>query len=293
MKNEWEQLPFLLRLIDDPSPTVREKVATRLRELGTSAKRNIWQEIEAVELSLSPTQRHALREALAPDEKTARRSAVPAAWPQWLQHKTENERLEAAFAWLAHWRHGDDGDERLHAALDELAREYLSQGGIADPEELSVFLFDERGFAGAPAEEYYLPQQSDLLAVIQSRRGLPLSLAAIFILVGWRLDVIIYGCNFPGHFLTRAPIPGAAPASYHEQDLIFDPFHGGRILPPEEVAALRKVAPHELSTPAPAATIIARVLLNLANAFHHQNDAAGREQVLTLWKQLEAALPRK
>lgn len=272
-------MPFLLRLLDDPSANVREKISARLCEMGDE----VWLHIEEQQLPLSPAQRHMLREILA--SGTPR--TVVAGWPDWLALRGENEKLEAAFCWLATREWGEGADTRLRSALDGLARDYLFGGGMADPEELSHFLFQERNLAGAPAEEYYDPRHSDLLYVIESGQGLPISLCCIFMLVGWRLDISIYGCNFPGHFLVRAPLMHGEAS---EEDLLFDPFNAGRILSVEEVAALRKVAPDELSTPATAHAIIARVLRNLANAYYQRKEEEPTREVLALLARLEEAV---
>jgi regulator of sirC expression with transglutaminase-like and TPR domain len=269
---DWSQLPFLLRLMDDPSPAVRAKIAERLRTYGDE----VWSYLAENDVALTAAQRHALREILA------RRPQSPATsqWPDWLRLRGENERLEAAFGWLSRRNHNGDSDEQLRKSLDRLAHAYLQQGGSADPEELSTFLFTEYGLQGAEGEDYLNPRASDLLCVLEDRRGLPISLACIFALTGWRLDIAIYGCNFPGHFLARAPL---TPGEASEDDLIFDPYNRGRVLRADETRALRKAAPQALCTPASAREIIARVLRNLANAHyqrHQQNEAREVLQLL-------------
>jgi hypothetical protein len=273
----WNELPFLLRLMDDASPAVRAKVRARLCARGEK----IWPHIEAQNISISPAQRHALREMLA----GAPRWALISRWPDWLQLESENEKIEAAFAWLCDQRSSGNG-ALMREALDDLTHQFLQSGGGGDPEELGAFLFQERRLRGASPDEYYSPQNCDLLEVLRSGKGLPISLACVFILVGARLDITIYGCNFPGHFLARAPL---WPDHLSEDDLVFDPFNGGRILTREEVAALAKAAPHELSTPASARAIIARVLQNLANAHRQAQEEERVHEVLSLLRQLENA----
>src|SRR5690606_27028838 len=111
---------------------------------------------------------------------------------------------------------------------------------------------------------YYSPLNSNLVAVLERGHGIPISLTAIFMLVGQRLGIPIHGCNFPGHFLARTE--GA------DGDIwLFDCFEGGRLLSRAEVATLQKAAPGELEEAAPASLMIARVLRNLANAFYHND----------------------
>ncbi len=60
---------------------------------------------------------------------------------------------------------------------------------------------------------------------------------------------------------------------------------------PDEVVALRKAAPHEMSMAATAREIIARVLRNMANAHFQNHDTGATREVLALLAALENAPP--
>ena len=271
-----QNLPFLLRLMDDASPVVREKIAAQLRAIGAA----VWPEIERRQLTLTSDQRVLLETILATGD-------TPASWLDWLELERENEKLEAAFCWLARHNAGNlspPADVQLRQSLDALAREYLLLGGAPDPEELSAFLFVEKELSGASGDSFYAPENSDLRMVLQNRRGLPISLVSIFILVGARLDIEIFGCDLPGHFMARAPF-----GDDDEADLIFDCFDAGRVLAPAEVYVLRLSAPQALNAPARARDIIARVMRNYATAYHVAGNQANTLLYLDLLQQLEEA----
>lgn len=290
------QLPFLLRLLDDPSPVVQERITLRLRECGEQ----VWPEIERLSLSLTPAQERALKKILAPAEVLKIQNSNY--FLDWLQLSDENERLEAAYGWLAREHWGPQLGAQLHSELDRLASEYLEYTGTPDPKTLAVFLFEEKGLCGAEPENFYDPAHSELLSVIQNGYGLPISLACIFILIGHRLGLKIVGCNFPGHFMARAPFqnPSSEQLSLlgeqlsfldldSQTDLVFDCYHGGRVLSSVEIEALRKTAEFELRYPASAVAIISRVLHNLATAYHTQSDYQRTLDFLELRKQLKIA----
>jgi len=86
--------------------------------------------------------------------------------------------------------------------------------------EISRLLFEEEGFRGN-AEAYYDPRNSFLNDVLDRKLGIPITLAIVFVEVGWRLGLPLHGVNFPGHFLVR--YEGEA------LRLLIDPFHGGQI----------------------------------------------------------------
>lgn len=285
---DLSQLPFLIRLVDDPSPAVRDKVTRVLRAFGPQLSSHI----QALELTLSPQQKAALSRLVAADE-----ASIRSAWTNWVNtsqrtQMSEHQKLEAALDLLARWQsgRGESGERapRLRTLLDNLAEDFLDRDGTPDPEELSQFLFGDidsgaKGIVGAPAEDYYNPLNSNLVWAIENAQGLPITLACLFMLVGDRVDLTIHGCSFPGHFLARVREDG--------QDWLFDPFNGGRMLSPNEVAALRKVAPREMSEPPSAVDIVTRVLHNLVNAYRQIDDEIHLAFVLELLNDLHSARP--
>lgn len=286
-------LPFLLRLVDDKSPVVRAKVARELAAFGPRLHRDI----EELGLSLSREQQELIDEITgqAPIEDD---DAFRAVWTSWLESNDEHARLEEALNMLAHWQMQSQIETArapsLASLLDELAADFKSSGRDISPQEMSVWLFSRAGrnLRGAAPDGVYNPQHSNLIYVIQERRGTPISLACVFILVGGRLGLEISGCNFPGHFLARA-----RPASYDDlvsmhgeeagRDLIFDCFNGGRVLSPGESAALRKAEPQAMTVAAPAIAIVARVLRNLVVAFEQTGSLDKARFMISLLSDLE------
>ena len=79
------------------------------------------------------------------------------------------------------------------AELDRLAAEAGRSAA-----EVAAYL-QRLGFAGA--DDYYRVANSSLVAVLQSRRGIPISLAMVLIGVAERCGLTAVGINFPQHFL--------------------------------------------------------------------------------------------
>jgi regulator of sirC expression with transglutaminase-like and TPR domain len=269
------QLPFLLRLIDDPSPVVHDKVSRALRSFGPTLPMHI----EELGLELTARQRLALDKLLAVDD-----AAFRTAWLNWVNNTrrtqlSDTRRLEAGLDLLARWQLGREHPTRLRELLDGLAEEFLARDAMPRAEDLSHFLFEEKGLLGAPAEDYYNPLNSNMVWAIENGQGLPITLACIFILVGERVDLNIRGCNFPGHFMART--------REEQQDLVFDCFNNGRLLSARELAALRKVAPHELETPPNAVEVVTRVLHNLIKAYRQTDEEVKLQFVYSLLTDLQ------
>jgi regulator of sirC expression with transglutaminase-like and TPR domain len=276
------QLPFLIRLIDDKSPRVREKVAAQLRALGPALETEIIHQA----IPLSPEQRVLLDEIAQLDADVVLRKQ----WISWLDSHadTEVDRLEAALSLLARWQAGDEYSLSLRELLDDVADEYLRSGWPLEPDSLAQWLFTDLGknLHGASPESLYNPRYSNLLEVLENGRGIPISLASVFILVGHRVGLEIGGCNFPGHFLARARTEDAEGNGH---DLFFDCFGGGRILEEHEVAALYKAAPGAMSQSAPALAMVARVLRNLVMAYEQTGSIDKVRLMLELLGELEQA----
>jgi hypothetical protein len=90
---------------------------------------------------------------------------------------------------------------------------------------LSSFVFDKLGFQGNSAC-YYCEENSLLPNVVESRRGIPISLTLVAVLIAARAGMKVDGVNLPGHFIAR------------HGDVFFDPFHGGRILEPGDIRSV-------------------------------------------------------
>lgn len=271
MLPDKSQIPHLIKLIDDPSPTIRAKIAEQLRLMGWS----VWQEVETQQVALTDNQKLLLDEILRAFDN----ATLTHAWRHWRHLDEETERLEEAYALLADWQLGRGSGERMRRLLDGLAHEFLEGGFVPHPKSLCHFLFNEKGLAGAISEDYYNPLNSNLVYTLETGYGIPITLAAIFILVGRRMGLTIEGCNYPGHFLAHS----------HDgrREYFFDCFDGGRVLGSAETMAIRKAAPGEVGKPATAVQIIARVLRNLASAYYQAGDNEKARFMLSLRSDLE------
>jgi regulator of sirC expression with transglutaminase-like and TPR domain len=91
--------------------------------------------------------------------------------------------------------------------LDEMATEVRALMGRRVSGEdavktLNRYLFIEQGFRGN-TKNYYEADNSYLNRVIDRRTGIPISLSIIYLSVGRRLGLPLYGIGMPGHFLVK------------------------------------------------------------------------------------------
>ncbi|MEE9186520.1 MAG: transglutaminase-like domain-containing protein [Bacteroidota bacterium] len=256
-----KQLPYLLKLLDDDSLLVREIVLKELASFGPALEEELARQGASPHIYRIP-----VIQTILEDQN---RIWVKKRWSSWFRLKEDRQRLEAALNLIAQFQNGKSYPVKLKSLLDELAREYDSTYKNRDARVLSNFLFKVKRLEGARSD-YYNPLNSNLVHVIEEKRGIPITLACIYILVGHRLGLNIRGVNFPGHFLARASIG--------KRKIIVDCFNGGRFLDEGELAKLKNAVPividHITRLECDARTIIGRVLRNLINAYHRANNEA-------------------
>jgi regulator of sirC expression with transglutaminase-like and TPR domain len=149
---------------------------------------------------------------------------------------------------------------------------------------LNEFLFGDLGFSGN-ADDYYDPRNSYLNEVIDRRRGIPITLAVLYLEIGRRIELPLQGVSFPGHFLVRLPMRGGT--------LVLDPFSGGapqseaelrerlkRVIPRQAMggwkdaargAALAELPLDPFLAPASNRQILARLLRNLKGVYRQKD----------------------
>lgn len=82
---------------------------------------------------------------------------------------------------------------------------------------LNHFFYHELGFAGN-VNDYYDPDNSYLHRVLSTRRGIPISLAVIYMELAQQIGLNMKGISFPGHFLMKLSVQSG--------DIVLDPFNG-------------------------------------------------------------------
>jgi regulator of sirC expression with transglutaminase-like and TPR domain len=82
---------------------------------------------------------------------------------------------------------------------------------------LNQFFFQELGFAGN-VNHYFDRANSDMAEVLRSRRGIPISLAVLYLELASHAGLDAHGVSFPGHFMVKLRLPMGA--------VMIDPFTG-------------------------------------------------------------------
>ena len=174
------------------------------------------------------------------------------------------------------------------AELDAMAHELrrgLRGSLTARVDRLCHYLYHELGFHGN-AVEYYDPRNSYFNEVLDRRLGIPISLSAVAMAIGQRAGLTIVGVALPGHFVVKA--------TAGTQEILFDPFHGGRRLTVQDCATLVEQATGEpwdraetALQPALLGTMVVRMLSNLKAIHLRSREFTRAVKVLKRLRQLQ------
>ncbi len=178
----------------------------------------------------------------------------------------------------------------VEAYLSELsgmaheATRYLRGDLPARVTGLCRYLFHEMGFRGN-VQEYYDARNSYFNQVLERRTGIPITLSAVAMALGARAGLEIHGIGLPGHFVVKAVD--------RESEVIFDPFHGGRLLTTQQCETLVEQATSKafkitpgLLEPIPVGWMVHRMLANLKGVYLRENDYPRAIRVIERIRQL-------
>ena len=135
---------------------------------------------------------------------------------------------------------------------------------------LNRYFFEELGFAGN-VNDYHDPANSYVPDVLARRRGIPITLALLYMEIAGQIGLHAEGVSFPGHFLVKMRLP--------QGEVVIDPFTGqslSRSDLQERLDMVRDALEVPLGLflqPASPRAIIGRMLRNLQQIHQGGGDA--------------------
>jgi len=258
-----EREEALIGLLDDPSPVVQEALAAEFKRMGREAIPILQRAAREGDKEAREQANQLLKGLVDPDPSRMLVELI-----RGLRYDLEtglfliNRVINPAVQILP-----------LKEGLDIMARR-CRELGVAQmtPRErcklINRVLFHEYGFRGN-TEDFEDPLNSCIEAVFRRRKGLPITLSAIYILVAQRMGMELEPISLPGHFMVGC-FAGSEP-------LYIDPFERGRFRALDEVRELlesRHISPefHHIA-PVPVGEVLCRVCRNLVAHFDNRNAA--------------------
>jgi len=270
------ELATLGRLLDDPSPVVRQAVLAKLKSAGLPGV--LWLEALTKDEALSAHARALLTDLRTPE----------AAAHAFLAHiRDPHGDLEGACLLLERATDPSLADDAYSEELDRLAAR--TRELIAEPLDvrgkcrlLCRVIFGEEGYRGA-RENFAIPASSLLSQVIRTRRGIPISLCLVFLFVARRLGLPVEPVGLPGRFMVGV-FRGREP-------FYVDCYEGGAFRTQAEVRLLlldnQLPADEAFLRPVTTRQTLARCARNLVSQFEAQGDDRSSRLFLTFVHAME------
>lgn len=245
----------LLALLSDESPRVFQPVRSRLKAMGKAA----FPALRRATRSDDPLLRARARGILSGHEREqAARKLV-----RYALHSQHS--LPEALARLD--RFIDPGLDsrpyrRVMAAMGSEVKKRLRRRGSHPAEILSEYLFGDRGFTGTE-DRSPVPGHASLARTIESRRGMPLVLCALYAEVAKEANLQVDLLPVPGHVVVLVHQDGG--------NQIVDPFGDGELIEKEHIMGYLEAnnlpLQDEWLVPAPSTAMFLRHTLNTAACF--------------------------
>jgi regulator of sirC expression with transglutaminase-like and TPR domain len=194
-----ERRAALVSLLADDDPGVYQAIRQKILSLGPAVAG--W--LRPYTLSREPVLRRRAQEIVRHFDRQAADNSFLGFC---LKHGEEFD-LEAGAWLLAQTQYPDINTEAYAALLDSFASDLRLRFGPGDEPRkilgaLNQYLFAELGFAGNETN-YYDPENSYLNRVIDQRKGNPINLCLVYLLLARRLHLPVAGIGLPGHFVCR------------------------------------------------------------------------------------------
>lgn len=265
----------IIDLLEDPSSEVKSLMDGQLKKFSMLELAELHKKVSEVNLEL------AFRVEVLIQEKTYEAFIEEL---EGLISRGDSD-LETLMLFLARFIDQDIEEKSMIDSLDELAFEcqkYIDETPDLSPGvALAEFLGKISRFRGND-ENYYAVGNSSIDCVLASRKGLPITLSVLYILVGERLNIPVKGVALPGHFIVGIFEEGTS--------TFLDPFNRGNQLTVVECEALARNAGYPFSAnyldPVDEKLIFPRMLNNLKFVFKREekDDEEGVvEQFLKIW----------
>jgi hypothetical protein len=173
-------------------------------------------------------------------------SSIQHALKKW-KSSAKQDLLEGALI-ITRYQYPDLDEKTIRHEISQIRQDIWIElnDNLTSFEQVKVInhiLFDVYGFRGNK-KNYHAPQNSYLNHLIETKKGNPLSLSTLYIILAESLEIPIFGVNLPNHFilayLDRFNImsmlmTGQSPSDNNNVLFYVNPFSRGTILNREEI----------------------------------------------------------
>jgi len=272
------ELRALITLLEDEDEEIVTHVESRLMEIGTGIIPMLEQEWET---NFNPLIQRRIEDLV----HTLQFELFMERLEDWKDNRQE-DLLEGL--WLVATYQYPDLDleelrQQIHQLYVEVWREFKSDLMPFDQiRVMNSVMFNKFKFR-ANTKNFHSPANSMINAVLESRKGNPISLCSVYMLIAKKLELPIYGVNLPNLFIL----------TYRNEtaDFYINAFNKGLIFSREDIDNYLEhlgVPPQDIFyNPCPNLDIILRSLRNLIVSFEKLGDYHKSDEIKMVLKRLD------
>ncbi len=282
------ELHALISLLDDPDEGIFEQINSQILSQGSAIISELEKSWEDSKSALQQQRIENLIQKIQFSE--TQRNLV-----NWISTQGQN-LLEGALI-IARYQFPELNEKKIISFLEQLKQDIWLElnpnlTAIEQTHVINHILFEVHQFSGNNIN-FHHPHNSFINMVLESKRGNPLSLSVVYILLAQKLNLPIYGVNLPQHFVL-AYMGGETTYGIYDldknKDVLFyiNPFSKGTIFNRHEVDAYLmqlKITPQDAYLyPCSNIEIIKRMVNNLVFAFEKNESTRKTEDMKLLLK---------
>jgi len=262
-----KEIQALIALLDDPDTEVFDTVTKSLLEHGRDA-------IPELEKAWESTLNEKMQERIEVLIQRIQTNSTQVELKSWLDGGA-TDLLEGVY-YIAKYQYPDLKIEPLNEEIDKIKKDVWLElnKNLTALEKVNILnhiLFDIHRFSRNRAN-FYDPRNNYINTVLETKRGNPISLSVIYILVSRRLEIPVYGVNLPRNFILVYMDKLRSEETRHEEldeHILFyiNPYNKGAVLGKKEIDFFIKQQKlkqqRSFYVPCTNVEIIQRLILNL------------------------------
>ena len=278
---EKSEIKALIYLLDDPDTNIYAHVEEELINKGTIIIPLLE---EAWEKSFDPLLQSRIENLIDKMQFDQIKNELQL----WALYNTED--LLDGLLIINRYQYPNLDDNDVHYQIADLRRQVwyglmYEMNPVQKVKLLNNIIFTEFGLSGNTSN-YHDPQNSFIAKVLESKKGNPISIASIYIIIAQRLDIPIYGINLPKHFIVAYMDEGKGKPLFY-----INVFNKGQIMRSDDIEGFLKQLKlpiiDEYTMPCSNITIVKRTLRNLSTAYENAGNSLKHTQVNQLLNIIE------
>lgn len=285
---DTKEIQAILTLLEDPDKEIHDAIYQSLLEKGTDI-------VPELEKAWEVSEDSSIQDKLEDIIHKIQLNAVQKSLDIWIKNGGI-DLLEGAHI-VARYQYPELGFFELLNPIEKIKHDALQEindnlTALEKVKILNHILFDIHKFTGN-TNNYYSPQNSLINQVILSKKGNPISLGILYIVLAQKLGLPIYGVNLPKNFILAFidefyELLGSDSSSSDNVLFYINPFNHGAVLGKKEIDFFLKqqnITPEEMFyQPCSNIEIIQRLLLNLIYSYEKLEYESRIKDLQTLLK---------